>query len=168
MNDENFTQIVHEYQKLVFGICVKLTGDYFAAQDLAQETFLAEYRSRNQFDGENAKAWICRIAANKCIDYNREAARRMVPTEDELLESSEAPDHSPEQIYMEREVRQKLDARCRSLKEPYGEVARMYFCEEKKAEDIALVKKISVKTVQTQIYRARDMLREIYRKEGTG
>ena len=69
---------------------------------------------------------------------------------------------------MEREVRQKLDARCRSLKEPYGEVARMYFCEEKKAEEIALVKKISVKTVQTQIYRARDMLREIYRKEGTG
>ena len=54
MNDENFTQIVHEYQKLVFGICVKLTGDYFAAQDLAQETFLAGYRSRNQFDGENA------------------------------------------------------------------------------------------------------------------
>ena len=54
----------------------------------------------------------------------------MVPTEDELLESSEAPDHSPEQIYMEREVRQKLDARCRSLKEPYGEVARMYFCED--------------------------------------
>ena len=44
----------------------------------------------------------------------------------------------------------------------------MYFCEEKKAEEIALVKKISVKTVQTQIYRARDMLREIYRKEGTG
>ena len=31
------------YQKLVFSICYKMTADYFAAEDLAQETFLSAY-----------------------------------------------------------------------------------------------------------------------------
>lgn len=39
MCQEPFTQMVHKYQNLVFSICVKMTGDYFAAEDLTQETF---------------------------------------------------------------------------------------------------------------------------------
>lgn len=168
MNEEEFSQIVHAYQKLVFSICVKLTGDYFAAQDLTQETFLSCYQSKTSFDGANPKAWVCRIAANKCIDYNRQAARRQIPTQDDLLEQNETHDASPEQACIDQDTKRILHARCVTLKEPYGEVAVMYFCDEKRAEEIATVKKRSVKTVQTQIYRARDMLREIYRKEGIG
>lgn len=37
MCQEPFTQMVHKYQNLVFSICVKMTGDYFAAEDLTQE-----------------------------------------------------------------------------------------------------------------------------------
>lgn len=78
MCQEPFTQMVHKYQNLVFSICVKMTGDYFAAEDLTQETFLSAYRHKEEFDGKNEKAWLCRIASNKCIDYSRQAARRMV------------------------------------------------------------------------------------------
>ena len=71
MCQEPFTQMVHKYQNLVFSICVKMTGDYFAAEDLTQETFLSAYRHKEEFDGKNEKAWLCRIASNKCIDYSR-------------------------------------------------------------------------------------------------
>ena len=76
MCQEPFTQMVHKYQNLVFSICVKMTGDHFAAEDLTQETFLSAYRHKEEFDGKNEKAWLCRIASNKCIDYSRQAARR--------------------------------------------------------------------------------------------
>ena len=56
MCQEPFTQMVHKYQNLVFSICVKMTGDYFAAEDLTQETFLSAYQHKEEFDGKNEKA----------------------------------------------------------------------------------------------------------------
>ena len=74
---------MNQYGNLVFSICLKTTGDYFASEDLAQETFIAAYKAYDSFDGSNEKAWICRIAGNKSIDYLRSAERRSVPTADE-------------------------------------------------------------------------------------
>ena len=36
---ENLIRLVEQYQNLIFSICLKLTGDYFTAEDLTQETF---------------------------------------------------------------------------------------------------------------------------------
>ena len=130
MCQEPFTQMVHKYQNLVFSICVKMTGDYFAAEDLTQETFLSAYRHKEEFDGKNEKAWLCRIASNKCIDYSRQAARRMVPTEDEVLGSHPARAGGPEEQCIEEVVREELQEKCGQLKPPYDEIAKLYFCEE--------------------------------------
>lgn len=165
MCQEPFTQMVHKYQNLVFSICVKMTGDYFAAEDLTQETFLSAYRHKEEFDGKNEKAWLCRIASNKCIDYSRQAARRMVPTEDEVLGSHPARAGGPEEQCIEEVVREELQEKCGQLKPPYDEIAKLYFCEEHPAGEIAELKQKNLKTVQTQIYRARAMLRKLYGKE---
>ena len=165
MSDDFFTKYIQDYQKLVFGICIRMTQDYLAAEDLTQETFLAAYKHRNEFDGQHAKAWLCRIAANKCVDYNRQAVRRLVDTDEEILSQQETPEASPEDICIEEEVQQKLSDCCRRLKCPYDRIAVMYFCEGKNAEEIAGEENKNVKTVQTQIYRARDMLRRLYGKE---
>ena len=59
-------RMVGQYQNLIFSICYRIVGDYFEAQDLTQETFLAAYRNLGSFDGTNEKAWLTRIATNKC------------------------------------------------------------------------------------------------------
>ena len=66
---DNLIRLIKEYQNLVFSICLKLTNDYFVAEDLTQETFLTAYQHLSEFDGKAEKAWLCRIASNKCIDY---------------------------------------------------------------------------------------------------
>ena len=71
--------MVDTYQNLVFSVCYKVTRDYFAAEDLAQETFLSAYKNLDGFEGGNEKAWLCRIATNKGIDYLRGSGRRAVP-----------------------------------------------------------------------------------------
>ena len=48
---ENFIRLINQYQNLVFSICLRLTGDYFAAEDLTQETFIAAYGHLHEFDG---------------------------------------------------------------------------------------------------------------------
>ncbi len=159
------TQLIGAYQNLVFSVCVKMTNDYFIAEDLTQETFLSAYKNIDTFDGENEKAWLCRIATNKCLDYCKQAARRMIPAEDEIFEKQQAKDGLPESSYIEQEAYEQLRARCSQLKSPYDEIALLHFVEEKRAEEIATLKQRNLKTIQTQIYRARAMLRKLYGKE---
>ena len=41
---------MNQYQNLVFSICLKLTGDYFIAEDLTQETFISAYHHLTKRD----------------------------------------------------------------------------------------------------------------------
>ncbi len=146
-----------------------MTADYFAAEDLAQETFLSAYEHIRSFDGSNPKAWLCRIATNKCIDYMSHSGRKSIPTEDIYLESGMEADmsESPEAVCMEQETKEMLLMHCRRLKKPYDEIAKAYYYDEMDVREIAGSRGMKVKTVQTQIYRARSMLRKIYGKENS-
>lgn len=158
-------ELMDAYEKLVFSICYKITGDYFTAEDLAQETFLTVYQKYETFDGQNEKAWICRIATNKSIDYIRSAGQRMVPTQDAFFELITEKKENPEELCIEQEIKNNLTKYCDELKPPYDEIAREYYLEEMTAAQIAKKKQMNVKSVQTQIYRARSMLQKLYGKE---
>ena len=163
--EEQLAALIDSYQNLIFSICYKMTSDYFASEDLAQETFLSAYKHLGSFDGRYEKAWLCTIATNKCRDYLQSAGRRSIPMEE--IEVGEQGDsrQTPEHLCLEEEVRQTLLARCKALKPPYDEIARLYYYEELDVSEIAQKKDMKVKTVQTQIYRARAMLRKVYGKE---
>lgn len=132
---------------------------------MSQEAFLSAYESIRQFDGKNEKAWICRIAKNKCLDYLKASGRKSLPTEDSYFTGQEDRSQTPEQQYLEKEVREELLQSCRQLHPPYNEIATDYYYHEMSAEEIAAKRGRNLKTVQTQIYRARGMLRKHYRKE---
>lgn len=168
--EEQLTALIDSYQNLVFSICYKMTADYFAAEDLAQDTFISAYEHLSSFDGSNPKAWICRIATNKCIDYMSHSARRSIPTQDIYFEKNMETasfGETPENICMEREAKDELLMNCRRLKPPYDEVAKAYYYDEMDIKEIAAKRNQKIKTVQTQIYRARALLRKIYRKENS-
>jgi RNA polymerase sigma-70 factor (ECF subfamily) len=157
--------MIEDYQKLVFSMCYRISGDFFAAEDLTQETFLSAYQKLESFDGSNEKAWLCRIATNKSIDYLRNAGRRQIPTEADFFWSQEEQRGTPEQVIIEDEIRQKIADCCDRLKPPYDEIARAFYLEDRSPTEIANTGNRKLKTVQTQIYRARDMLRKIYNEE---
>ena len=69
-----------------------MTSDYFASEDLTQDTFLSAYKHLSEFDGKYEKAWICRIATNKCLDYLQSAGRRSIPMADVGMEEVRGPD----------------------------------------------------------------------------
>lgn len=163
---DNFIDIIEQYQNLVFSICLKMTGDYFAAEDLAQETFIAAYKNYENFDGESVKAWLCRIAGNKCIDYHRAAARKMIPTTEEYMpEESTKYQETPFDTVKNKMVMEELERCCQNLPPPYNDTAVKFFMEGKTAKEISQQTGIGIHTVQTHIYRAREKLKATYRKE---
>ena len=154
-HNEILEQCLKEYSGLIFTICYSMTKDYFEAEDLAQETFLSAYRNLERFDGKNMKAWLAKIATNKCKDYLKSAARRSQPTPEEGFMAMADPGPSPEDTYLETEVEEKLKRVCSNLQEPYRSVSIAYFVHHRSPQEIAEEQGKNVKTIQTQIYRAK-------------
>lgn len=163
-SEEYLAELFDRYGSLVWAICYKFTNDYFEAQDLTQDTFLSAFSHLASFDGENERAWICRIATNKGLDYVRRAQRRIEPADEtSLLALLEVGKTSVEDEVIEQDMRQRLYEACCSLHPPYDSVAVDYFCKEMTAAEIASARNKKEKTIQTQIYRARAMLRKIWK-----
>lgn len=156
---------IEEYGRLIFTVCNSMTGDYYEAQDLAQDTFVSAYKNLDSFDGAHMKAWLVRIAANKCRDYLKSAARRSIPASQEAFEQVGDTGAAPEDVLLEKDMEKRLHDLCSSLKEPYRSIAFFCFCEHRSAQEISEKTGKNLKTVQTQIYRAKAMIRKLWKEE---
>lgn len=142
-----------------------MTGDYFEAEDLAQETFVAAYKNYESFDGNNIKAWLTKIAANKCKDYLKNASRRMAPTSDEYLETFSDNKYLPEERTVQNDIQNRLLHICSLLKEPYKTVAINHFYYGLSILEISKTTGKNIKTLQTQIYRAKAFVKKLWKEE---
>ncbi|MCR4750477.1 MAG: RNA polymerase sigma factor [Lachnospiraceae bacterium] len=159
-------ELMSLYKNLVFSLCLKMTGDYFAAEDITQETFISAYQHLKNLEDQSEKAWLCRIASNKCIDYLRSAKRREVVTSYEDLSQIEAVSRDgPLELYVASEVMQTFRDNCEGLPELYRTPAKLYFEDGLTAKEISERSGEPLKTVQSQIYRAKEMLKKKIRKE---
>ena len=117
---ERIIRLMNQYQNLIFSICLKLTGDYFIAEDLTQETFISAYHHLDKTRPGEEKAWLCRIASNKSIDYIRKAERKVNPvTEEELHNITMPMDTEPLRQTLNCELLEELRVCCRNLSPPY-------------------------------------------------
>jgi RNA polymerase sigma factor (sigma-70 family) len=82
-----FNALVLAYQGQVYNLCLRMLGSSQAAEDAAQEAFIAAYRAVPRFRGgrpgrSGFRAWLLRIAANACYDeLRRRRSRPQVPLE---------------------------------------------------------------------------------------
>lgn len=165
MTPEQFCDVVTQYEKLVYSICYQFTHDHYTAEDLAQEAFVSAYRHIDDCPEEAFRPWLARIATNKAKDYLKSAYNRRVqtPGEEGLPEGKTvlfAADERPEDITIGNEEMEMLRGEILSLKEPYHMVAVSYFLEERTVEEIAKQLDRPTKTVHTQLYRAKNILKE--------
>ncbi len=164
-----FSELVGQYERLVYTVCFQLVRNPHAAEDLTQEAFLAAYTHRQSCPAGYERQWLTRIAANKAKDYLQSAYVRhtVLAAGEELPLLSPSP--PPEELALVRSGVSEIRRRIETLREPYRQVCRLYFLEEKKPEEIALALGRPVKTVHTQIARARQILRsQLERREDDG
>ncbi len=165
IENEQFADIIKQYERLIFTICLSFSKNYFDAEDLAQQTFLNAYANYSKFDGKNIKAWLTTIAANKCRDFLKNRARTEVNITDEEYEYIKDETGSPEDVFVEKNTRERIVNLCRKLKEPYKNVAENYFLYDVKLSTMAQTSGENLKTLETRLYRAKKMLRELWKEE---
>ena len=158
--------LLEQYQNLVYSICLKSVGNPFDAEDLTQETFISAYKNLSRFDGAHEKAWLSRIAIRKCLDFVKAAGRRSVPTEDSFFSQIADSASTPEAAYLRTDSDRQVYALCGQLKDPYRKVAIAHFCMQLSVTEIARQTGKNPKTIQTQLYRAKAMLKKLLEPPG--
>ena len=163
MTQERFEEMVEQYGRLVFTVCNQLVGDAGQAEDLAQETFLSAWLHADRCPDGAEKAWLCRIAANKAKDCLKSADRRRVAAAggpgDWLEGQACAEEVSPEDAVASRETLRTVRGGIEGLRAPYKEVSALFFLENYSVAEIAQLLGRPHKTINTQLYRAKSMLR---------
>jgi len=72
-----FGKIVTRYQGLVYATALQIVRNPAAAQDVAQETFIAAYASLSKLRSDDAfPSWLRRIARNNALAWKKKQVRR--------------------------------------------------------------------------------------------
>ena len=76
-NADEYEKLVLEYQKNVYNLALRMTGDPEDAADMAQEAFIKAYSSLSGYRGDSKfSVWLYRIVSNVCLDFLRAKKRR--------------------------------------------------------------------------------------------
>jgi RNA polymerase sigma-70 factor (TIGR02960 family) len=74
---EAFRELVEPYRGELQVHCYRILGSVQDAEDVLQEALLAAWRAIGRFDGRSLRAWLYRIATNRCLNYLRDESRRL-------------------------------------------------------------------------------------------
>jgi RNA polymerase sigma-70 factor (TIGR02960 family) len=76
-----FRELIDPYRRELQAHCYRILGSAQDAEDVLQEALLAAWRSIGRFDGRSPRAWLYRIATNRCLNYLRGESRRPQPAD---------------------------------------------------------------------------------------
>jgi RNA polymerase sigma-70 factor (ECF subfamily) len=99
-DDEAFRELTDPHRRELQLHCYRILGSMQDAEDLVQETLLAAWRSLDAFEGRaSVRAWLFRIATNRCLNALRARSRR--PREVQAMNEPPAPTRRTEPIWVE-------------------------------------------------------------------
>ncbi len=165
-NEDSFSKLIDIYKNYIFAIILNFIKDYNEVENVAQEVCLQIYVSLPNYQQQNFKAWIGRIATNKSIDWLR---RKKAKFKDEALGDNvlerlyQDQKDSPEILLVEKERREELNSVLHSIPDIYRITLEKFYFQDKSYEAIADEEEVSVKTIASRLYRGKILLRERWR-----
>jgi RNA polymerase sigma-70 factor (ECF subfamily) len=168
----SFEELVRRYQRPIAAYVYRMVGDYDAALDLTQEIFIKVYGSLSRYRPEfKFSTWIYKIAHNSAVDHLRRSAGR----ERSLVNGSDADGYdmpiesgllTPEQESEREERRVEVESVVKALPSAYRELIVLRHSQDLTYEEIVEVTGLPLGTVKNRLFRAREMMRQVFIERG--
>jgi RNA polymerase sigma factor (sigma-70 family) len=144
------------YNKAMFNICIRMTGNKADAEDVLQDSFIHAFAQLKQVKHQAAfGGWLRQIVVNKCIRLSKRNFKWNDLNDDlnNIAEDEEEDWWSKIQLDVVHEEIKNLPDGCR-------QVFLLYVLEEYSHKAIAASLGISESTSKSQYQRARQLLKE--------
>ncbi len=159
---ESFGLLVKKYEKKVHNLAFQFTRNDAVADDLAQEVFIKAYFALPKFRGQSEfGTWLYRIGVNHIKDYLRKKPRELpltiVPEDRSEAAESMAAD---EEARLDERRRAVVRSCLEGLPPKHRIIITLRDIQGLSYDEIAKTLGISPGTVDSRLFRARQLLRK--------
>ncbi len=170
--EDGFEELVRRYQRPITNYVFRMLNNYDASLDVTQEVFIKVYNSLSRYSSEyKFSTWLYRIAHNAAIDHIRRKSPNQQSLEAENGDGTyqlqiESPCPTPEQERERSEWRTEIASVVKCLPAAYRELIVLRHSQDMSYDEIAEITGLPLGTVKNRLFRAREMMREIFIERG--
>jgi RNA polymerase sigma-70 factor (ECF subfamily) len=154
-----FTELVKQYQDMVFGLAYAILQDRFTAQDVTQEVFITAYDKLDTLNEPEAfPSWLRRIAQRQSIAVLKKG--RPTAYAQGVENEPGTGDDRPEHIFEKKEAIRKIRAALNRLPEGQRIPMVLYHIDGYSQGEIADFLELKINTVKKRIQRGRESMQK--------
>ena len=163
---EAYIQLFQNQYKGLVSYAKKYVMDTEIARDLVQDVFIYLWEKRHNLSIETSiNSYMFRAVHNKCINHLKKESTKadyvrefLLNLNGQAIQTTNAED--VHELVVFKDLSERIDLLVESLPEQCRNIFRMSRFRGMKNKEIAEIYSISVRTVETQIYRALKVLKE--------
>ena len=162
-------ELYRRHREAAYGIAYRLVGNREDALEVVQESFIHVMRGIQTFRGQSSfRTWLYRIVTHAALDYRRWRALRVADSLDSDTSTepvAQASDRSPQEAAADRDLGAAIDKALSNISEKNRAALILFAIEGMPYKEVADVLGISIGTVMSRIFNARQRLRELLATE---
>jgi RNA polymerase sigma-70 factor (ECF subfamily) len=158
MDAKEFRRQVESHQRMVFSLALRVTGEYGAAEEVAQDAFLELFRAGERLESDDhVRFWLRRVTVNRATDALRRRSVRPEVAAEEWMEDGHAPEVTEA---LSASVVARLEELLKALPEQMKVAVVLRYQEEMSPDEIATLLGKPVATVKSNLQRGLQLLRK--------
>lgn len=152
----------------LFRLALRITLNPAEAEDVVQETMIKVWSRRDSWDSiDNIETFCLTICRNLAIDKTRHLANWTVSLDTEMEPSDNSQHANPEEQAVQQDRIKMVRQLINQLPEKQRSCMQLRDIEGKSYKDIATILAITEEQVKVNIFRARQTIREQFKKVDT-
>lgn len=156
-----FDELYSRYATDVIRVSYFYLGDRGKAEDVCHDAFVSLFVNRPQLEEGSEKAWLLKVALNRCRDIWRSSWMRRVVMGSPMFELAPGPDTIGQHL-----EKQEILAAVNSLPPDFREIFILYYYQGYGISDIAEITGMPAGTVSSRLSRGRKKLESVLGEGG--
>lgn len=166
---EAFERLAAAYERKVYNLAYRLTGNHDDASDVAQEALIKVYTSLGDFRGDASfSTWLYRVVSNASLDELRRRKRQRATSLDEPMATDDGglarqladQGDGPEEALDRKELQTMVQRAISALDDEHRVVIVLRDIQGYSYQEIADYLGLSLGTVKSRLNRARTALQK--------